>query len=613
MLKIKISNLNKKIILLLSDLLIIIASLSAAFSIRLEEFYPFWKIDISIYILYSLVLLIVFSIFNIYQILIRYFDNFSIFKIVKAIFIFQVILIVINLLIYKYIYFPRSVSFIAPIFIGILIIIHRIILNYLINSGKNNISYQNNIIIYGINENTVSLLNSLRQTPNYGTVIGFIDNLKNFKKREVNGIKIYKKDELNKLINEKKINEIIIGPKGYPKKKLSELFNSLNEYNIRIRKISDTKNYLKNFIKKGLENKIDFYDIVNRPKILVDSKILKKKIFNKKILVTGGGGSIGGELCVEILKHSPKKLYILENSEINLFNILKKIGQLFKQNKKKVKPILGDCCDEKFLNFFFKNKNLDEIYHTAAYKHVNFGENNPYAMVKNNIIGTKSIIDLALKKKVKNFTFISSDKAVNPKSLLGHTKRFGEFLVRNIEKINKNINVNFTIVRFGNVIGSSGSVIPIFLDQINKDLPLTVTHKKVKRYFMSISEAVQLVINSSYLNKKGTKIFALDMGKQLKIYDIAKRIIKLSGNTFIDKNYPSGDVRIKVIGLKKGEKISEEITLGKNLSSTSNSKIMICDEKMKKININNKFKKIQLAISSKNFNEDEIKKILIIK
>ena len=334
MFNVKISNLNKKIILLLSDLIIIIASLSAAFSLRLEKFYPFWKIDISIYILYSLVLLTVFSIFNIYQILIRYFDNFSILKIVKAIFIFQVILIVINLLIYKYIYFPRSVSFIAPIFIGIFIIIHRIILNYLINSGKNNIIYQNNIIIYGINENTVSLLNSLRQTPNYGTVIGFIDNLKNFRKREVNGIKIYKKDELNKLINEKKINEIIIGPKNYSKK-LSELFNSLNEYNIRIRKISDTKNYLKNFIKKGLENKIDFYDIVNRPKILVDSKILKKKIYNKNILVTGGGGSIGGELCIEILKHSPKNLYILETSEINLFNILKKSNNCL--NKTKIK------------------------------------------------------------------------------------------------------------------------------------------------------------------------------------------------------------------------------------------------------------------------------------
>ena len=185
MLKPKISNINKKIILLLSDLIIIIISLTAAFSLRLEEFYPFWEIDLLIYVLYFLVLIFVFSFFNIYQILIRYFDNFSILKIVKAIFIFKIILISINLLIYEYVYFPRSVSFIAPILVGILIVIHRIILNYLINSDKNTNKYKNNIIIYGINENTVSLLNSLRQFPNYGLVKRFIDDLETYKKREI--------------------------------------------------------------------------------------------------------------------------------------------------------------------------------------------------------------------------------------------------------------------------------------------------------------------------------------------------------------------------------------------------------------------------------------------
>ena len=197
MLKPKISNINKKIILLLSDLIIIIISLTAAFSLRLEEFYPFWEIDILIYVLYFLVLIFVFSFFNIYQILIRYFDNFSILKIVKAIFIFKIILISINLLIYEYVYFPRSVSFIAPILVGILIVIHRIILNYLINSDKSINKYNNNIIIYGINENTVSLLNSLRQFQNYGLVRGFIDDLETYKKREINGIKIYKKKSIN--------------------------------------------------------------------------------------------------------------------------------------------------------------------------------------------------------------------------------------------------------------------------------------------------------------------------------------------------------------------------------------------------------------------------------
>lgn len=610
MLKLKMSNINKKIILLLSDLIIITISLVAAFSLRLEEFYPFWEIDLLIYVLYFLVLLFIFSYFNIYQILIRYFDNFSILKIVKAIFIFQIILISINLLIYKYIYFPRSVSFIAPILVGILIVIHRIILNYLINSGKNINKYINNIIIYGINENTVSLLNSLRQFPNYGIVKGFIDNLETYKKREINGIKIYKKNQLIKIIKEKKITEIIIGSNYHSDNKYRALFNLLQHKNIRIRKISNAKSYLKTFITKSLENKINFFDVIDRPKIKVDKNILKKKIYKKKILVTGGGGSIGGELCIEILKYSPSKLYILDISEINLFNLMNKLKNNNKSNKNIVYPVLGDCNDIGFLKMHFNKLAIDDIYHAAAYKHVSLGEQNPFSMIKNNILSTKNIIDFVIIKKVKNFVFISSDKAVNPKSILGLTKRFGELITHNLYQQYKLKKTSFSVVRFGNVIGSSGSVIPIFLDQIEKKQSLTVTHKKVERYFMSINEAVQLVINSAYLNKNSFRIFALDMGKQIKIYEIANRIIKLSGNMIKNKSNPKGDISIKFTGLKKGEKLSEEITLGTKLLKTSNDKIMICDDKVKYFDVDFRINEINKIIKNNNFNKHKIRKFL---
>ena len=296
--------------------------------------------------------------------------------------------------------------------------------------------------------------------------------------------------------------------------------------------------------------------------------------------MTGGGGSIGSELCLQIIKQKPKKLLILDNSEINLFNIKEKIEGTGFINKKNIRFILGDCTDFKFLNEKFKNDQIDDIYHAAAFKHVYFGESNIYSIIKNNIIGTKHLLDFSEIKKTKNFTFISTDKAVNPKSILGYTKKIGEMLVSSYYKKNKS---NFTIVRFGNVIGSSGSVIPIFLDQIKKQQALTVTHKDVKRYFMSISEAVQLVINSTYLNKKGLKIFVLNMGEQIKIYDIAKRIIQLSGNTVKSKKNPKGTYAIKFIGLKKGEKMSEEFVLGKNLIITKNKKIMLCNENLNKI------------------------------
>ena len=197
-------------------------------------------------------------------------------------------------------------------------------------------------------------------------------------------------------------------------------------------------------------------------------------------------------------------------------------------------------------------------------------------------------------KKIKNFTFISSDKAVKPKSILGITKKFGEKIIQyEYSKNKKKSFTNFTIVRFGNVIGSSGSVIPIFLDQISKNLPLTVTHKKVKRYFMSISEAVQLVINASYMNKSDLRIFALNMGEQIFIHKIAERIIRLSGKTVKDKKNKNGDISIKITGLKKGEKILEEITLGDNLLSTSHPEIMLCDENINIRNIKYDLSKIQ--------------------
>ena len=407
------------------------------------------------------------------------------------------------------------------------------------------------------------------------------------------------------------INEVIVGNKSLNKKEIDDLFSYISEKNIRFKNIKNEYNYQNKFIETSLSTKVNFYEIIDRPKIVVDRTILVNKIKNKIILITGGGGSIGSQLCLEILKHNPKKLLIIEISEINLFNV---INEIKKNNYslKKVKPVLGDCADSIFLNNIFKDQKIDEIYHAAAYKHVTFGENNPYSIVKNNIFGTKVLVELSLKNKIKHFTFISSDKAVNPKSLLGFTKKFGEKLIKHYYHkglINKNFITNFTIVRFGNVIGSSGSVIPIFLNQIENKSHLTVTDKKAERYFMSIAEAVQLVINASYFNKKGIKIYALDMGKQINIYEIAKRIIRLSGNTIKNKKNKSGDIEIRITGLKKGEKISEEITLGKNLIKTNHAKIMECRENILTNNLITDLLKLNKMLEKNNISYKYLKKM----
>ena len=589
----KLDNHKKKFFLIFSDFIIIIFSIVAAYSLRLEKIYSVLEIDFRVYLLFLTIFYSIFFINNIYQILIRYFDYFSIKKIVISILLCLVILVTINFYLYEILYFPRSISFIATIITGILILSHRVFLNFLINLNIRISEKEKKILIIGIDQFNIELIKNIRESMDGGVVKGLIDTNNQYKKRELNGIKIFKKNDLYNIIEKLKINEIIIGNKSLTNHEVSNLFNKLENKNIRIKKLNNQHSNLKQYLNESIVSNLNFYDIIDRPRIIVKKEILEKKINNKSILVTGGGGSIGSELCLEILKHNPKKLYILEISEINLFNLIDKLKEK-KLNTKIVKPILGDCNDKYFLENFFKLKNIDDIYHAAAYKHVNFGEDNPYSMIKNNIFATQTIVNFSIKKNVKNFIFISSDKAVKPKSILGVTKKYGEKIIKyEYLKYKKQITTNFTIVRFGNVIGSSGSVIPIFLKQISKNLPLTVTNKKARRYFMSISEAVQLVINASYMNKDDLKIYALNMGEQISIYKIAERIIRLSGNTIKDKNNKEGDVSIKIIGLKKGEKIFEEITLGDNLLPTIHSEIMLCDEKINIKNLKYDLAKIQ--------------------
>jgi len=608
-LNIKLSNINKKIILFSLDSLVICFAIICAYSLRLEKIYLFWEIDLRIYLIFIFVFIGIFNYLNIYQILLRYFDNFSVREIIKGTVISQIILIFINFICYEYFFFPRSISFIAPILIFIFVVIYRIIINYLINSSRKNDYSKNNILIYGVNDDTVSLLKNLRQFPSYGNVKAFVDINDKYRKRELNGIKIFKKDELNKLLVKFNITEIITYKNPVNSLDLKKISTYLQKQNIRIRGIKATRDYIHNFMNKFFEPNISFHDIINRSKVKVDRNVLQKKIFNKNILITGGGGSIGSELCLEILNHSPKKLYIVDNSEINLFKIINKIKEKKLFSNRRITPILGDFGDKKFLNNHFKKIKLDDIYHAAAYKHVGFGENSAYSFFRNNVLATIYMLKfLVEEKKIKNFIFISSDKAVNPKSVLGYTKKLGEIIVSYFySKYSRNKKINFTIVRFGNVIGSSGSVIPIFLNQIKNNLPLTVSSKNAKRYFMSIQEAVQLVINAAFLNKKGIKIYALNMGNQIKIYDIAKRIIFLSGFNLRDKYNLDGDINIKIVGLKKGEKISEEVSLGEKLSPTQHPQISLCEDPLYNSDNNKILKEIlkKLKIDEINFKKFE--------
>ena len=605
--KINLSNFSKKFILIFLDILIIIFAIIFSYSLRLDSIYNPLDIDYRVYLIFISVFIIVFYLNNIYQILISYFDYKSINKIIRIVIFSQIILFFLNIIFYKSFFFPRSISIIAPIISCIFFVLVRITLNYLINLNKNKSNFENKILIYGVNKKSLSLLKDLRNYPDYGKVTAFIDRKNRYKKRELSGIKIFKNSEFDMVVKKYQITEIIISSKTYSKREINTLYQKFEKKNIRIRNLTKTENS-KNFLKKIFEIKLSFYDIINRSKIIVNKNILIKSIKGRNVLITGAGGSIGSELCIEVLKHKPKKIYALDISEFNLFELMNKIKKIKKFDERILIPVLGDCVDKSFLSNRFNGIKIDDLYHAAAYKHVNFGEKNPYSMIKNNILGTKIVAEFALQQKVKKFTFISSDKAVNPESILGFSKNIGEKIIINLfNKFKNRYKTIFTIVRFGNVIGSSGSVIPIFLNQIASMSSLTVTSKKVTRYFMSISEAIQLVINASYFNKKGANIYALDMGKQINIFEIAKRIIRLSGLTLKNKKNNKGDIAIKIIGLKKGEKLYEEVSLGKNLVKTLHPRILKCNEDMKYENFDNKVKKIEYLLNRKIISKNILK------
>ena len=315
---------------------------------------------------------------------------------------------------------------------------------------------------------------------------------------------------------------------------------------------------------------------MNREETKPDIDLLKKNIESKTVLVTGAGGSIGSELCRQIVKLNPKKLLLLDFNEFSLYLIHEELSNY--QYNVKILPLLINANDQSKIELILKTFNVDTIYHAAAYKHVPLVEQNVCEGVKNNVFCTLAILKAAIKNDISNLVLISSDKAVRPTNIMGASKRLSELCMQGLYNYNsKEIKTNFSIVRFGNVLESSGSVIPKFKNQIREGGPITLTHENVTRYFMTVKEAAQLVIQAGAMGKK-SEVFVLDMGERVKIKELIHKMIKLSGFSVKDSSDPEGDIEIKITGLRPGEKLYEELLIGDNPQVTSHPKIKKIDE-----------------------------------
>jgi FlaA1/EpsC-like NDP-sugar epimerase len=431
------------------------------------------------------------------------------------------------------------------------------------------------VLIYGAGDAGVQLASALSHSSEY-KLVSFIDDEKGLQGNHILGLKVHPSNTIGKLINRLSIDEVLIVMPSVSRSRKFNIINSLESYPVMVRMLPGVSELAEGKLSIDDLREVNIKDLLGRDAALPNQKILGKNITNKVVLVTGAGGSIGSEICRQVIPLKPKMLIMYEMSEASLYNIEMELLSL-SNNHINIYPVLGSVNNKNRLNNVFKHFDVDTIYHAAAYKHVPMVEFNNTEGVDNNIFGTLSCAQAAIDNNVKTFVLISTDKAVRPTNTMGATKRCAELVLQALSK--KQSGTKFTMVRFGNVLDSSGSVIPLFKQQIREGGPVTVTDKNITRYFMMISEAVELVIQAGAMGQGGD-VFVLDMGKPVNIDFLAKKMVKLSGLEVKDKSNPNGDIEIKYIGLRPGEKLFEELLIGKNSTYTDNSLIMRAKEDM---------------------------------
>jgi FlaA1/EpsC-like NDP-sugar epimerase len=459
---------------------------------------------------------------------------------------------------------------------------------------RDGIEDKRKLLIHGISNAAGDLASALTFSSRF-KVVGFIDPTNSKKFKYLAGYPVFASNELDYLKTSQKVNLIIIDEKTLPQ---MEKRNLVEYYNNRGFSLKYAPSIDRAFEYEGQLKSISPEELLGREPVLMSDEIVLKNIKNKITLVTGAGGSIGSELCRQIVHSGAAELILLDMNEFAVYSISQELEALKANNSLKVKLtyIIGSCLNEALLKDIFNNNKIDTIFHSAAYKHVPLMEENICTGVENNVFGTFALAEMAVKSGVPSFTLISSDKAVRPTNIMGASKRITELICQSYDCDN----TNFSVVRFGNVLGSSGSVIPKFKEQIKKGGPVTVTDKNITRYFMTISEASRLVLSANSMSKGG-EVFVLDMGQPIKILDLAKSMIRLHGLIPNLKNLSKNsklldEIRIIFTGLRPGEKLYEELFIGKNTSKTKHPRIIssveVTIDKFELIGIINRLRKL---------------------
>ncbi|MGM1003301.1 polysaccharide biosynthesis protein [Acinetobacter haemolyticus] len=564
--------LYKQLFLVFLDILVFPIILWLCYSIRLfdigAQVIP--GIDHGI-LLVSLIAVISLGVTGVYRFIVRTFDEVFIVKLAFAVALTMIALYVLNACTEAYV--PMSIPFMFGFMMFAWVWASRAFIRFVVKASFYSELGRKRIAIYGAGDAGQQIAAALNRSDDHLSVF-FIDDYASLQGQIVGGLKVYSVEKALQRLEKDRIDEILLAIPSVGRVRKTEIIQQFESAHVKITELPGLTQLVDGEIRVSDIQEVDIIDLLGRDPVPPIAHLLVKNIQNKVVMVTGAGGSIGSELCRQIIKNQPKLLVLYELTEFALYDIDK---ELRRTATCEIVPILGTVQDQQKLERIIEQYHVQTVYHAAAYKHVPLVECNPIAGLKNNAIGTANSLNAAVKKGVETFVLISTDKAVRPTNVMGASKRMAELYCQAVAETKPNTQIS--IVRFGNVLGSSGSVVPLFKQQIAVGGPITVTHPDVTRYFMTIPEASQLVIQAGALGSGGD-VFLLDMGEPVRIQDLARQMIKLSGLKVRETGSLEGDIEIAYSGLRPGEKLYEELLIDQeNTEYTQHTRILRSFEK----------------------------------
>jgi FlaA1/EpsC-like NDP-sugar epimerase len=578
----------KRVVVIALDLVLTLASVWAAFYLRIDQAGLPQAQQAYVYLLAPLLAIPVFIRFGLYRAIFRYTGMAALATTAKAVGVYALLFFV-ALLFFKWDGVPRTVGLIQPLLLLLLVGTSRALARFWLAGWSSKVRHAaGRLLIYGAGEAGVETASALAVSRQF-VLLGFIDDDKTKAGRSINGVDIMAPGEVADAVERMGVTDILLAMPSLDRARRNEIISRLRELPVHVRTLPGMVDLASGRVTIQDFQELDVEDLLGRTPVPPDSTLLAKNLAGKTVLVTGAGGSIGSELCRQIALERPRQLVLVEHNEFGLYTIHRELEGLCAEHALSVEvlPLLASVGNFGRLREICQLYRPATVYHAAAYKHVPLVESNPSEGVLNNVFGTLNMARAAMESGAAHFVLVSTDKAVRPTNVMGATKRMAELVLQALaasaavrfllpdgsqsEEI-RNHTV-FAMVRFGNVLGSSGSVVPLFRKQLLAGGPLTVTHEEVTRYFMTIPEAAQLVLQAGAM-AHGGDVFVLDMGSPVKIIDLARRMAQLSGLTLRDERHPEGDIEIQITGLRPGEKLYEELLIGDNPEATANERIM---------------------------------------